>query len=74
MAYEAIIEHEGVYRVILEKYTEGVYVFVFEKPDSTFPEQDHLQDDLEMAMHSCEQDYGIPRNMWREIPDPHLSG
>ncbi len=72
MAYEAIPNRPGVYRVVLEESPEDVYIFVFQRPDSPFPERDHLQDDLEMAMSACEEDFGIDRGVWCLIPTTGL--
>jgi hypothetical protein len=72
MAYEALIRRADVYRIVLEEYAEGTYVFVFYKSESPWPEEDHLQDNLEIAMRTCEHDYGVPREAWKKIPDPGL--
>ena len=77
MALEAKVGRTGetgVDRVVLEQYPEGVYVYVFERPDSRFPEWDHLQDDWDMAKRACAQDYGIALDVWKEIPDTSLHG
>lgn len=56
----------GFDRVILEEDDAvGVYIYVYETPSSKTPEQDQLQDDLEMAQYACRKDFGIPRNSWR---------
>ncbi len=72
MAYEALAQKGGVYRIVLEEHPEGTYIFVFRRPDSPWPEEDHLQDSLEIAMCACEDDYDIPRDAWKEIPNPGL--
>jgi len=72
MALEAIVRRAGVDRVVLEQYPEGVYMFVFERPDSQHPYRDYLQDSWDRARGFCEDEYGIPESEWTEIPDPRL--
>jgi hypothetical protein len=55
--------------VLLEERPEGTYVNVFDDKSSKGPFKDILQDDLEMAMRACEQDYGITRDQWQLVPD-----
>ena len=74
MALEAIVDREGVYRVVLEEYPEGVYVLGFDTPESRSPCEDHLQNDWAMAKRAALQDYGIADGMWKEIPDTHFNG
>ncbi len=74
MAYEALAQKADVYRLVLEERAEGTYIFVFRTRESPWPEQDYLQDSLEIAMRACEDDYGVPRDAWKKIPDPGLSG
>ena len=72
MALQAIVDIKGVYRVILEHYPEGVYVLIFESPDSQYPYKDYLQLDWDMAKRACFQDFGISDEMWHEVPDTGL--
>lgn len=72
MALEAKIKRVGVERVVLEQYPEGIYVFVFEQPDSPHPYRDYLQDNWEMAKGFCQDEYGIDAGSWTEIPNPKL--
>ena len=74
MALERIITKPGAYRVVLEEYPEGVYVLVYETPESQWPYRDHLQDDWPMAKRAALQDYGITEEMWKEIPDTKFNG
>ena len=74
MAYQVILNQETIYRVVLEERAEGTYVFAFKTNSSQFPEEDLLQDNLEMAMRACEQDYGINKAQWVEVSDQRLSG
>jgi hypothetical protein len=69
MSYQVILNRQGAYRILLEKRPEGTYVNVFENETSPGPYKDWLQDDLEMAMRSCEQDFGVTREQWQEVPD-----
>jgi hypothetical protein len=69
MALQVILNSPGVYRIVLEQCAEGVYVNVFESDSSLGPDKDWLQDDLEMAMRSCEQDFGVAREQWQAVPD-----
>jgi len=72
MAYESKPMKAGAHRIILEEHPEGVYIFLFEKEESKFPEKDYLQDDLNIAMEICERDYGVPKDAWVAIPDTEL--
>ena len=74
MALQAIVDKPGVYKVILERYPEGVYVLVYDRPDTEKTTQDHLQDDWEMAKRSCLHRLGITENMWHQIPNTGLMG
>ena len=76
MALEAIVNLEGVYRVILEQYAEGVYVLVYDTPElsNESPCEDHLQNDWNMAKLAALQDYGVTDDLWREIPDTGIMG
>lgn len=74
MAREARTQRKGLHRVVLEAYPEGVYVYVFERPDSQFPEWDYLQDDWTQATGFCERKLGIPQDAWQEVPDTGLHG
>lgn len=71
-AYEARVGRTDVWRLVLEEHPEGTYIFVFRKPQSTWPEEDHLQDDVETAMRVCAKDYDVPREAWKEIACPGL--
>jgi hypothetical protein len=72
MALQAKVGRAGVSHVVLEEYPEGIYVFVFERPDSPHPYRDYLQDTWDMAKGFCEDEYGIPESGWNQIPDPRL--
>ncbi len=72
VAYEALIRRDDVHRIVLEEHAEGTYIFVFRTPGSSHPDEDHLQDDVAMAMRACEDDYDVPRHLWKEIPNPGL--
>ncbi|ODA33653.1 hypothetical protein [Planctopirus hydrillae] len=69
MGYQVILNKQGAYRILLEERPEGVYVNVFENEASSGPYKDWLQDNLEMAMRACEQDFRVARDQWREVPD-----
>ena len=69
MALEAILGRPGMHRVVIQQTPHGAYIWVWERPDSSFAEKDYLQDDLEMALRSCELRHGIPRDRWKEIAD-----
>ncbi|MCL2701301.1 MAG: hypothetical protein FWE88_06365 [Phycisphaerae bacterium] len=74
MALEAIVNREGVFRVVLEEQPEGVYVYVFDTPENPWPYRDHLQNDWPMAKHAASEDYETTEDMWTEIPDTHIHG
>ena len=69
LAYQVILDCPGVYRVLLEERAEGTYVYVFDEAAARGPCEDYLQDDLEMAMRACQQDFGIHREQWQVVPD-----
>lgn len=72
MALEAIVGKPGTHRIILQQAREGVYVFIFERPDSPFPEWDYLQDTWEQAKGFCLRKRDIPLDAWREIADQRI--
>jgi hypothetical protein len=74
MALEAIVNRQGVYRVVLEQYPEGVYVLVFDTAEARWPCEDHLQSDWAMAKRAAAQDYAITEDRWKEIPDTRFNG
>jgi len=74
MALEAVINRQGIYRVVLEAYPEGVYVLVFDTSDAKWPCRDNLQNDWGMAKRSAQHRYGIADADWKEIPDTHFNG
>lgn len=72
IAYEALIQRDDIHHIVLELHSEGAYIFIFRRPESCRPDEDYLQDDIEMAMRVCEEDYNVPRDAWKEIPKPGL--
>ena len=46
---------------------EGVYIYIFRKHDSAFPEEDYLVDDFLLAMEICEEDYRVPLDRWEDV-------
>jgi hypothetical protein len=72
MALMAHVGREGLERIVLEEYPEGVYVFVFSgsTPESLIA--DYLQDDFQMAKFFCEEEYAILQSDWQVIPDPGI--
>lgn len=69
MALEVVVNKPGLYRILLEPTAEGVYVNIFDSPTAPGPSKDYLQNDMEMAIHACMVDYGIPPSAWKEVPD-----
>ena len=69
MAYQAILNRQGVYRLLLEEYSEGTYVLVFDKSMAPGPAKDYLQLNLAMAKRACEQDFGTSDSDWKEVPN-----
>jgi hypothetical protein len=55
--------------IFLEERQEGTYINVFDSVTSRGPFKDQLQDDLEMAMRACEQDFGIGFDQWQKVAD-----
>ena len=56
-------------KYLREKNPHNTYVNVFENTAAPGPYRDHLQDDLEMAMRSCERRLGVRREQWQVVPD-----
>ena len=67
MAYEALIQRHDLHRIILEEHSEGTYIFVFRQAGSPRPDEDQLQDDVEMAMRVCKEDYGVTHDRSRHF-------
>jgi len=74
MAYEVIVNKPGLYRILLEEYPEGVYIYIFESPNGPGPEKDYLEHDLESAKRICKMEYGIEEHEWREVPNENMHG
>lgn len=72
MALEAVVNREGLYRIVLAGSPEGVYVYVWEHPDARYRDKDYLQDTWELAIEFCEEEYDVTRDMWRTIPDNEI--
>ncbi|MEZ6235467.1 MAG: hypothetical protein R3B68_14870 [Phycisphaerales bacterium] len=68
MALEATLNRDGIERLVLEAYPEGVYVLAF-RPGEPGPFQDHLQDNWALAKQQALLDYGVKPEDFREIPD-----
>ena len=58
------VNTDGFDRIELAQEKEGVYIFIFERWDSAFPERDYLADDFEGAHKWCEEDFGVPPSSW----------
>lgn len=67
--FEAILNRDKLYRVILQERPEGWYVMASEDPDNATCFADHLQDDIAMAKRCSAEEYGTTEESWREIPD-----
>lgn len=61
-------EFADFHRIELHQKTEGVYIFIFANESSPYPEKDYLADDMQIAIEICDDDYGIPRDGWRDLP------
>ncbi len=72
MALEAILNRQGIYKVVLQERPEGIYIFVFDRPESRVSLRDHLQDNWEIAKRCASEDHGVTEDMWREIPETDL--
>ena len=68
MALEAIINRDGVYKVVLQERPEGVYVFLFPSPENRMSLRDDLQDDWTIAKRCSARRYGTTEDMWRKFP------
>ncbi len=69
MAYEVIPNRQGVYRILLECYPEGVFVNIFLVDSRLDPDQDYYQPDLPLAKRFCLEMYGVDEAAWYEVPD-----
>ena len=75
MALQAIINRDGIYCIVLEEYSEGVYVLAYESSSlKPGPFRDHLQNDWAMAKRAARSVYGIEEKDWKVIPDTHFNG
>lgn len=74
MAMEVVVNREGLHRIVLEQYPEGVYVYVWFREDGPGPERDYLQDTVEQAKGFCTRNYGVDSESWKPIPDTCLHG
>ena len=72
MALEAIVNRNGVYKVVLQERPEGIYVFAFPGVENSLSLRDDLQDDWAMAKRCSARRYGTTEDMWREIPETDL--
>ncbi|MEO0440301.1 MAG: hypothetical protein AAF067_05435 [Pseudomonadota bacterium] len=52
------------HRYVIEPQPEGVYLFIFEKAGSSFPEKDFLEDSKEVVKEICKEDYGVSIESW----------
>lgn len=67
MAFQVLLNRDGVHRILLEPRIEGVYVNVFSLPG--FADTDILQADLAMAMRDCKQRFGVESGDWQVVPN-----
>jgi hypothetical protein len=74
MAYIAELRRPNLYAVVLEEYPEGVYVNVLYGEEADAGGEDWLYDSLDQAKEFCQREYGITRDQWKVIPDPHWHG
>ncbi len=74
MCLERILDRPGVFRVVLELREEGVYVNVFQTPESDWPEIDHLAPTFRGALYTAKRDYGIEFDEWNVAPDGYWHG
>ena len=72
MALEAIVNRDGVYKVVLQERPEGVYIFSFPGRENRLSLRDDLQDDWATAKSCSASRYGTTEDMWRKIPDTDL--
>jgi hypothetical protein len=57
----------GFHRIELVQKSDGVYVFVYERVDSQFPERDYLDDTWESARARCAEDFSVPLQSWKTL-------
>lgn len=62
-------KYQRFHHIELVPKSEGVYIFIYKSKDSSFPEEDYLADDMEIAIAICEEDYDVPKNCWRDVTE-----
>lgn len=58
---------DKAHQALLTSEPEGVYVWIWLKKNSEFPEYDYLQDNSSIAKTQCHEEFGIPLDSWSEI-------
>lgn len=56
--------HENRHYEIRYDPFAGFYLYVYQKDKCIY---DHLQDTLEIASESAWEDYGVPKNSWKQV-------
>jgi hypothetical protein len=59
-----------VKRLMIHECKDGVYLFLFEIDEDGACFADLWFESLEDALKTAQEEYGISRELWREIPDP----
>ena len=61
---------DGIIRVMIYNDEYGTYLFGFKKLEDCSAEWDEWYETEKDAIESCEEEYGIKKNDWTEIPNP----
>ena len=63
----SFVNGSGLYKIELVEKAEGIYVYVYERDTSEFPERDYLDDTWQMARERCLEDYAVPLESWTQV-------
>jgi biofilm protein TabA len=58
-------------RLMIYDCEDGAYLFEYDILKDGPSLRDYCYEDLETAFKSCEEDYGVGRDDWKQIPEPH---
>ncbi len=61
-----VAEHDGHRFEIIEGRGEGFYLFRYSDLKGQKNTHDYLQDDIEMAKDCAGEEFGVPRDGWRD--------
>lgn len=59
---------KGFAKTVLEVDDSGMACFAFERADSSYPEWDYWEQDIETAKAMCLDLWGVPTQSWHDLP------